>query len=140
MEQTTAKLEEELMLCPDYTAFYRENRESMKEQTLAELLGSLIEEKHLKKADVIRASNLNEMYAYQIFQGKRIPERGKLLGLAFGMSLSFQETQSLLKAAGYAPLYAKKPFDCIVIYSLVRGFDLMKTNEMLYQYGEPLIG
>lgn len=56
------------------------------------------------------------------------------------MKLDFQETQALLKSAGYAPLYAKNSFDCIVIYALMHGKTLLETNDMLYQYGEELVG
>ena len=38
------------------------------------------------------------------------------------MGLSLDETQNLLKCAGYAPLYARLPFDCIVIYAIVIMF------------------
>ena len=139
-ERNTHQLEEELKLCPDFTKYYEENRNTMKEDALAVLLQRLLDEKDLKRADVIRNSNLNEVYAYQIFQGKRIPDRTKLLGLVFGMKLNFDEAQQLLKSAGYAPLYAKRSFDCIIIYSLVKGYDLMETNDLLYYYGEDLIG
>ena len=96
-ERNTHQLEEELKLCPDFTKYYEENRNTMKEDALAVLLQRLLDEKDLKRADVIRNSNLNEVYAYQIFQGKRIPDRTKLLGLVFGMKLNFDEAQQLLR-------------------------------------------
>ena len=37
----------------------------------------------MKKADAIRRSELSEDYAYQIFSGLRVPERKKLLSLAY---------------------------------------------------------
>lgn len=139
-KKSTAKLEEELRLFPDYTKFYKENRGQILYESLPKLLNALMEEKGLLRADVIRRTNLNEIYAYQIFQGKRMPDRKKILSLAFGMGLTFEETQTLLKSANYAPLYAKLPFDCIVIYGLMHQFSLSKMNDLLYDYGEDLIG
>lgn len=141
MEQKdTQILLEELKLCPDFTRYYDENRACLITGSLSSVLAEWMDEKKLKKADVIRRSDLNEMYAYQIFQGKRIPDRKKLLCLAFGMNLTLEETQKLLKAAGYAPLYVKLPFDCIVIYGLVKGFTVLKTNELLFEYGLETLG
>ena len=103
-ERSTKQLEEELKLCPDFTKYYEENRNTMKEDALAVLLQRLLDEKGLVRADVIRNSNLNEVYAYQIFSGVRVPDRKKLLCLAFGMGLTIDETQRLLKCAGYPAL------------------------------------
>ena len=138
--KSTAKLEEELKLYPNYVSFYEENRAAVSSGVLSDLLGELLLKKRLKKSEVIRAANLNEVYGYQIFRGDRLPERAKLLALVFGMGLDFDETQQLLKSAGYAPLYAKRSFDCIVIYALMHQMTLFQTNDLLYRYEETLIG
>ena len=72
--------------------------------------------------------------------GMRTPDRKQLLCLAFGMRLSLDETQTLLKCAGYAPLDVKLPFDCVVIYGLVKGLSVVQTNELLYKYGVETLG
>lgn len=60
---------------------------------LKDYLVSILQAKKLKKADVIKASNLSEVYAYQIFSGVKNPSRDKLLSLAVAMKLSFEECQ-----------------------------------------------
>ena len=70
--------------------------------------------------------------AYQIFSGTRHPERKKLLCLAVGMSLNLEETQTLLKCAGYAPLYVKMPFDSVVIYGVCKQLSVIEINEILF--------
>ena len=138
--KSTAKLEEELKLYPNYVSFYEENRTTVSNGALSDLLNELLRKKGLKKSDVICASNLNEVYGYQIFRGERLPDRTKLLGLVFGMGLDFEETQQLLKSAGYAPLYATRSLDCIVIYALMHKMTLFQANDLLYRYEETLIG
>ena len=46
-----------------------------------QLFDQLLEEKSLKKSTVIKNSELNEIYGYQIFSGKRIPSRDKLISI-----------------------------------------------------------
>lgn len=135
MRKDTSKIVEELGLCPDFSSFYRENREYMVSDSLSELLGRLLEEKGLKKATVIKKSELSEVYGYQIFSGIRIPERKKLLCLAVGMALNIEETQQLLKCAGYSQLYVKLPFDSVVLYGLCKKLSVPQINELLYEYG-----
>ena len=102
------------------------------DSTISDYLNQLVEEKALKKSDVIKKAELNEIYGYQIFSGKRIPSRDKLISLSFGMSLSLEETQALLKYAGYAPLYPKQKRDSLMIWGISHQFTIYQINELLY--------
>ena len=140
MEKDTSKIVEELGLCPDFKTFYRENRDYMVTQSLSELLGQLLLQKGMKKAQVIKNAELSEVYGYQIFSGVRVPERKKLLCLAVGMGLNIEQTQHLLKCAGYSQLYVKLPLDSIVLYGLCNGYSVVQINELLYEYGLETLG
>ena len=107
MKKDTVSIVEELGLCDDFKTFYDEHKEYMVSDTLSEMLNRLQTEKGLRKTDIIKRSELSEVYAYQIFSGQRHPDRKKLLCLAVGLLLNLEETQTLLKCAGYAPLYEK---------------------------------
>ena len=132
MVKNTAKIVEELGLCDDFKTFYDENKEYMASGTLSEMLTDLQKKKNLRKTDIIKRSELSEVYAYQIFSGQRHPDRKKLLCLAVGMSLNLEETQSLLKCAGYAPLYVKLPFDSVVTYGICKRLSVIQINEILF--------
>ena len=69
-----------------------------------------------------------------------MPERKKLLCLAVGMGLNIEQTQQLLKCAGYPQLYVKLPFDSIVLYGLCKGLPVVQINELLYTYGLETLG
>jgi hypothetical protein len=140
MQKDTSKIVEELGLCPDFKTFYDENKEYMVTDSLSVLLAQLMEQKGLKKSAVIRRAELAEVYAYQIFSGLRVPERKKLLCLALGMEPNLQETQNLLKCAGYSPLYVKLPFDSIVLYAVCKGLSVVETNELLFEYDLETLG
>lgn len=140
MQKDTTKIVEELGLCSDFKTFYDENKEYMISKSLSDFLTQLIAEKGLKKADIIKNSELSEVYAYQIMSGLRIPERKKLLCLALGMSLNLDEVQTLLKSAGYSPLYVKLPFDSIIIFGICKNLSVVETNELLFEYGLETLG
>ena len=99
-----------------------------------------MEAKGLKKAQVIKNAELSEVYGYQIFSGLRIPERKKLLCLAVGMALNIEQTQHLLKCAGYSQLYVKLPFDSVILYGLCKKLSVLQINELLYDYDLETLG
>ena len=140
MQKDTSKIVEELGLCPDFTTFYNENKQYLITTTLSEMLEQLLNKKGLKKSDVIKQSEMSEVYGYQIFSGIRVPERNKLLCLAVAMGLNIDEMQILLKTAGYTPLYVKLPFDSVVLYGICKGMSVIEINELLYEYGLDTLG
>lgn len=140
MAKDTAKIVEELGVCPDFKTFYSENSDYMIKEDLSELLDKLMKKYNLKKSQVIRAAEMSEVYAYQIFSGLRVPERKKLLCLAIGMTLNLDEVQALLKCAGYSQLYVKLPFDSIVLYGICKNLSVVEINELLFEYGLETLG
>lgn len=140
MGKDTTKIIEELGVCPDFKTFYDENKDYMVREDLSQLLDKLIVKYDLKKSQVIRAAEMSEVYAYQIFSGLRIPERKKLLCIAIAMGLSLDEVQTLLKSAGYSPLYVKLPFDSIVLYGVCKKMSVVEINGILYEYGLETLG
>ena len=135
MRKDTSELLWELEQFSDFKLFYRENAGQMLRLSAAGALTSLMAEKGLQKSAVVSRSQLSEVYAYQILSGVRPnPSRGKLLCLTLAMGLTLEETQTLLKQTGYAPLYAREPFDCVVIYGIIHGMDVVQVNALLYEY------
>ena len=140
MQKDSANLLEELKTCSDFTRFYRDNEDCIVSMTLSQLLNELLQRHGLKKADAIRRSELSDDYAYQIFSGLRVPERKKLLSLAIGMQLNLEEMQTLLKTAGYAQLYVKNAFDCVLIYGICKKLSVADINFLLFDYGMETLG
>ena len=97
---TTADVQESLFNAANFKDFLLRNEQNMLAQTLPEYLALQLKQKHLKRADVVRGSHLDRTYVYQIFSGKKAPSRDKLLAIAFGLQLSDEETQKMLKLSG----------------------------------------
>ena len=99
--KSTDDLANEIKESSNILDFLAENHEEMQLGGLPQYLEEWLREKNLSKADVVRQSNLNRAYVYQIFLGRKYPSRDKIIALAFGMGLTADETQKLLKQAGY---------------------------------------
>ncbi|MCL2559877.1 MAG: hypothetical protein FWE07_05260 [Turicibacter sp.] len=138
MEKTSLLLEV-LKTKSDYQEVVANTEPLFIHSTLAEYLNELLVVKQLKKADVILKSGLERTYAYQIFSGKKAPARDKLIALAIGMQLTFEEVQNLFKVNGYAQLYPKNKRDNIIIFALYKGQSMMTLNDNLLTMGEAIV-
>lgn len=137
MQKSTTELLNELKNFDSFKEYEKINKNSMINKTLSQYLCDLLEEKHLKKSDIIRKGELNESYAYQMFSGvKSTPSKDKLICLSIGMDLSVDETNSLLKLAGLSPLYPRIKRDSIIIINMNNKKSVVEINEELYNEGE----
>lgn len=133
-EKLTEELLSELLDAPTIDGFVAKN--ALGHRKLGEYLEELLEQKGLKRSQVVHMANLNETFGYQIFTGQRNPSRNKVLQIAFAMALGLRETNRALEAAGVSSLYSKDRRDAIIIFCLDRGCSLQKVNEELYRFDE----
>lgn len=136
-ERITEELLAELLGSLTIEEFLENNDEGA--LSLPDYLQVLLEEKGLKRPDVIRDANLNGTFGYQVFTGARGAGRDTVLQLAFAMGLTLRETNRLLQAAGASGLYCKSRRDGIIIFCIDHGASLQRVNEELYRFGEETI-
>ncbi len=138
-EPLTEELLNELLASNDPEEFI--NQHPCEKRALAPYLNEMLVAHGKERNEVIRASNLDHTYAYQILAGTRAnPSRNKVLQLAFAIGLTPRETDRALQAAGASHLYCKDRRDAIIIFCLDRGVQLQETNETLYRLGEEVVG
>ena len=139
MQKTTEELKNELQAARTPQEYFSANADELLNLSMKEYLSQLLTEKGLSRAQVISASNLNEIYAYQIFAGQKRPSREKLLCLSLGMSLTVTETQRLLRLAGHSELYARIRRDSVILFGIENGLPLLRINELLFDQGETVL-
>lgn len=138
-KKTTTNLENELRSCDTLENFLKVNRDELSTASLAEQIQTLIASKGLTRSDVVKSSNLNEVYAYQIISGARRPSRDKLLCLCIAMKATLDETRELLIHGGFAPLYVRNQRDSIIIFAISHEETILQLNNNLYDHGEALL-
>lgn len=104
---------------------------------LKDYFNIILAKKNLMPAQVVKASGLQNAYAYQIISGeKQRPSRNKLLALAFAMKLTLKETQQMLKVAQLPPLYPRKRQNLVVIFAIKEQYSLVNVNEVPHDQHE----
>ncbi len=135
MKKSTDELLKQLKTKTNIEEFFKENGSELIFDSLSEMIDFFMNQKGLKKADVVKRSMLGN-YAYSILNGNRKkPERDKLIMLCFGLRLTADEANRLLKMSSNGELYVRNPRDLVLIYALDRSQSVIEANNKLEELG-----
>lgn len=135
-EKDTGSLQQELMQTANLQEFLSENTENFSSGSLPDMLGRLVDEYGMSKAEIARRASMSEIYLHQIFAGRRNPSRSRIICLCFGLGATIAQAQELLKLGGLAQLYPKNRRDAIILFGLSHGMTLSEVNDRLFQEDE----
>ncbi|MCT4634578.1 MAG: XRE family transcriptional regulator [Firmicutes bacterium] len=132
----TQKVYENLRKSKDIETFIKEHNNDFVEEKGHAYLNDLLDNKGISKTMVIRDSNLDRVYGYQILSGKRRPSRNKLLQISLGLKFDLVETKNLIRYFGLSELYPKNRRDAIIIFSTEKKMGLDEAERLLEELGE----
>lgn len=110
-------------------------------ESFSQRLLRLIRERGLTDVEAYRRANVSRKVFSKIRSNKDYhPSRATACAFVIALGLSADEARALLLSAGLALSNASK-FDLIVQYFVERGeTDVLKVNEALFSFGQPLLG
>lgn len=120
--------------------FMEKQENAMALPLFSEYICELCRTRGMLRAEVIRRSGIDRAYGFQIFQGTKKPSRDKVLQLAIGFGMDYEETQSLLRAARQSALYPRFKRDAAIIYCINKRFDFMQTQQVLAAIDTMILG
>lgn len=137
IKKPTNDLMNELGNSKSIKSYLNENKDYLIDKNIAQILTDVLEQKNLKKSDVIQKAEISEVYGYQLFSGiKNNPSRDKILCICIAMELTLEEVQSILKITGFASLYPKSKRDSIIIFGINSSMSVFEINTSLYDQNE----
>jgi hypothetical protein len=137
---STSEVLTKLVASESVEAFYAENAERLQTPELTQYLDGLCKEKRVRPNDLLRETDIDRGFGYQIFTGRRRLSRDTALKLALGLRLTVEETQRLLLISKNNQLYPRVPRDAAILYSLHHGIGYMETQEKLFDLSMTLLG
>lgn len=136
IKKSTDELMNELLKANNIGEYLKENSQYMVSDELSTYLNNIIAKKGLVKSELIKKTEFSEVMGYQILSGTRLPSRDSLICICVAMDMTLDETQAILKIAGFAALYPKVKKDSIIIKGISEKKTVAQINEELYNCEE----
>ncbi|MBE6889807.1 MAG: hypothetical protein IJD85_09365 [Oscillospiraceae bacterium] len=99
---------------------------------LADVLNRLIDDRKIKKSDLIRMINVDRNYGYQVLNGKRTPTRNFIIQTSLILKLDIDEMNYLLQLAGKSTLYVRNLVDARVFYAINHRMDYYDAVDFIW--------
>ena len=112
-----------------------------RDESFSDMIVRKLNEKDMKNSECYKRANVTkQLFSKIISNAQYKTTKPTALAFAVALKLDFNETEELLRKAGYA--FSKNyPFDVIVEYFIRRKqYDIFLINEVLFKYDQPLLG
>lgn len=139
-KESTSALLDGLFKASALDTFIKDHEAALLIPTLPEHLNALCRQKDVERAEVVRRAGIDRSFGFQIFQGTKNPSRDKVLQLAIGFELGYEEAQALMKAAQKPALYPRLKRDAAVIYCLNKRLNFTDAQAVLSGLGLTILG
>ena len=137
--KTTGELVNELSGVGNIREYFAGNETELDGSTLPGRLQELADQAGINRSELAALARVDRFYTYDIFSGRKNPSTDKLICLILALQTDLDTAQELLRLAGRSMLYARFPRDSILIYAIQHQLTVEKTNELLFESGQPTL-
>lgn len=135
----TEVLLKEIKEATNIYTFLENNTTQLNAIPLPDILKLFLKQYSIKKSEFIYMTNLSRSYLYEVFSGKKVPSRDKLISMILAIGISVDEGNKVLQSAGYTAFYAKDLRDAILLFGLQQKMPIHEVNDILFELNIELL-
>lgn len=135
MKKTTDELLLNLKRSKDIEQYFIANEEELVREGLGDYLYHLFEKMEVSATQAAQRALLSKSQVYNILNNQTNPSREFVLQLSFGIQVTLEQTQQMLRLSKNQRLYPRVKRDAVLIFALENKFSLEDAHELLVKRG-----
>lgn len=141
MSKNTTELVNELeqaKTTKEFEDFLKRNDTEMHRESFGDRVVKLCAKYEITPSALQPQIALSKSQFYSLLNGTRNPSKESVIKIAFGLKVTLDEINELLKAAGYHALDPKEKEDAIIIFGIDNKKEVGKIEELLREYNSKI--
>lgn len=132
-EKTTDDFEKDLKNMKDASELKR-HFEQLDKIDAGRYLQQLMDEKGISVSMITKRIDTSASNIYKFINGEKKGSKDFMIRLACAVGMTVEETNCLLKYAGFSRLYAKDKRDALIIYGMEHNKNIDEIEELLIEH------
>lgn len=122
----------------EFVHFLERNEVELKRESFGDSILNLCAKYEMTPSILQTQIAISKSQFYSLLNGRRNPSKESVIKIAFGLKVTLEEMNELLRAAGFHALEPRNREDAILIFGIEQNKEVGKVEELLREYNSKI--